>query len=435
MPRRSIPRLTVGGQRALRLRVRKRAMCCQRPVTSKVFGHRAIVHDRCKAPAGDRCNRVTLKPLRHTSNTDAAAADAMHIAHPLKRLALLAAAALLSACSGPAAVVGLIGMATDTSASWAIVKHFHDKWVEGGPVPCYRMDSLERALSAHCQPHAAGTIKAADLAAPHKLPLCPLGMAARDPRLWHVLPELIEKGAMPEACARAPLVELAQADPCPDFTLAPPKVRESMLWLAQADARAVHHDVVRMLSCPKAREVGFDQAIARWAEQGQMPVGRLSFSPLSALHPDMLATPLAARLEADGHTARAGLDPYQGTLRSGFEEAFRSGHFEALDWWLARAPELANRVPPPQGNQVPWVPLAKTLSNDWLDQPAQQQQMVSFLLARGANPAQRLPHQPEMTVLRLARQMNSPLLPMLESAPVPSRSRVAAGGRSVPGAP
>jgi hypothetical protein len=351
-----------------------------------------------------------------------------------RHLACIAVAVLASACSGPAAVVGVIGMATDTSASWAIVKHFHDKWVEGGPVPCYRLDSLERALTPHCQPYAAGTIKTADLAAPHKLPLCPLAMAARDPRLWHVLPELIEKGAMPEACARAPLVELAQVDACPDFPTATPAVRESMLWLAHADARAVHHDVVRMLSCPKAREVGFDAVIARWAEAGQMPPGRLGFSPLSALHPDMLATPLAARLEADGHTARAGLDPFQGTLRGGFEEAFRSGHFDALDWWLARAPELANRVPPPQGNQLPWVPLAKTLGNDWLDQPAHQQRMVEFLLARGANPGARLPHRRDMTVLRLAREMKSPFVPLLESAAVPSRARVATG-RGVPGAP
>ncbi len=307
---------------------------------------------------------------------------------PLKQLALFAVACMLSACTGPAAVIGLIGVATDTSASWSIVKHIHDKWVEGGPVPCYRFDNtVERALAIQCQPYAAGTIKAADVAAPNRLPMCPLAVAARDTRLWHVLPELIEKGAMPESCERAPLAELAQVDACPDFAAASPKVRESMMWLAQADARSVHHDVVRMLSCPKAREVGFDGAIARWIEQGQMPAARMSFSPLSALHPNMLSSPLAARLEADGHRARTGLDPYQGTLRSGFEEAFRSGNFEALDWWFARAPELANRVPPPQGNQLPWVPLAKTLSDDWLDNPNQKQKMVEYLLARGANPA------------------------------------------------
>ena len=80
---------------------------------------------------------------------------------------------------------------------------------------------------------------------------------------------------------------------------------------------------------------------------------------------------------------------------------------------------------------MPWVPLAKTLGNDWLDQPSQQQTMVEFLLARGANPGYRLPQQPDMTVLRLARQMNSPLVPLLER--VPPRSRVAT--RGVPGAP
>jgi hypothetical protein len=339
----------------------------------------------------------------------------------------------LAGCTAPMAVVGALGIATDTSVTWSIAKHFHDKWVEGGPVPCYYLNSVERALAPHCLPYQPGLMKAADLAATDRLPMCPLAMAARDPRLWPALPELIDKGSMPEACARSPLVELAQANACPDFGAATPKVRESLLWLAQADARAIHHDVVRMLSCPNARAVGFDQVIERWVAQGQMPPGRLGFSPLSALHPDLLDTPLSARLEAGGHKARTALDPFDGKLRPGFEEAFRSGNYAALDWWLARAPELANRVPPVQGDQLPWVPLAKTLGNDWLDQPTQRQTMVEFLLARGANPGYRLPQQPDMTVLRLARQMNSPLLPMLERAP-PPRARLATG-RTVPGAP
>jgi hypothetical protein len=157
----------------------------------------------------------------------------------------------------------------------------------------------------------------------------------------------------------------------------------------------------------------------------------LGFSPLSALHPDLLDSPLARQLEAMGHTARAGLDPYDGVLRPGFEEAFRTGHWVALDWWFARAPDLANRVPPPQGDQLPWVPLAKALSADALAQPAQQQEMVAFLLARGASPSRRLPHQPDMTVLRLARQMGSPMLRLLEGA----SERPRAVGRGLPGAP
>jgi hypothetical protein len=338
----------------------------------------------------------------------------------------------LAGCTGPAAVIGVIGIATDTSVSWSIAKHVHDKWVEGGPVPCYYLNSVERALAPHCMPYQPGLMKSADLAATHRLPMCPLAMAARDSRLWPALPELIEKGAMPEACAQAPLVELAQMNACPDLSAATPQVRESLQWLAQADARAIHHDVVRMLTCPNARAVGFDQVVVRWVAQGQMPAGRMGFSPLSALHPDLLATPLAAQLEAGGHKVRTALDPYEGKLRSGFEEAFRSSNFAAIDWWLARAPELANRVPPAQGNQVAWVPLAKALGSDWLDQPSQQKPMVEFLLAHGANPGYRLPQQPDMTVLRLARQMNSPLAPLLESASV--RARVAGRG-GLPGAP
>ncbi|MCG3188616.1 MAG: hypothetical protein LKCHEGNO_00725 [Burkholderiaceae bacterium] len=340
--------------------------------------------------------------------------------------AWLAGLLALAGCTTTAAVIGALGIATDTSATWSIAKYFHDKWVEGGPVPCYYLNSVERALAPHCLPYQPGLMKAEDLAATYKLPLCPLAMAARDSRLWPALPELIDKGAMPEACARSPLVELAQADPCPDFGAATPQVRESLLWLAQADARAIHHDVVRMLSCPRARAAGFDNVIERWVAQGQMQPGQIGFSPLSALHPDMLASPLAAQLEAAGHRASAALDPYDGKLRPGFEVAFRSGNYAALDWWLTRAPQLVNRVPPQQGDQLPWVPLAKTLGSDWLEPPVQRQAMAEYLLARGASPGTRLPAQPEMTVLRLARQLNSPLLPLLERPP--PRARTAGRG-------
>lgn len=332
---------------------------------------------------------------------------------------------LMVGCTPPSLLLNAIGAATDTSASWSIVKHVHDKLVEGGPVPCFRLNSVERALAAHCGAYAPGTIAAADIKA-SRLPLCPLGVAAREPRTWPVLAELIAKGAMPEACERSPLVELAQAQPCPDFAAATAGERESLLWLAQADARAVHHDVVRMLSCPLAREVGFDAVLTRWVAEGTLQPGRIGFSPLSALHPEMLSSPLAVQIEHQGHRAKNGLDPYDGKLRPGFEEAFRGGHYAALDWWLTRVPELVDRVPPPQGDQLPWVPLAMALKPQELLPGVSQEKMVSFLLAHGANPNRRLPHQPDMTVTRLARQMGSPLLPLLER-PV-DRSRLATRG-------
>lgn len=336
-----------------------------------------------------------------------------------------ALAVLLAGCTGPSLLLNAIGAATDTSASWSIVKHVHDKLVEGGPVPCFRLSSLERALAPHCAPYLPGTIAAADITT-SRLPLCPLAVAAREPRTWPVLAELIAKGAMPESCERAPLVELAQVRPCPDFAAATPAARESLLWLAQADARAVHHDVVRMLSCPLAREVGFDSVLTRWVAEGTLQPGRIGFSPLSALHPDLLGSPIVMQLEQQGHRAAHGLDPYDGKLRPGFEEAFRGGHYDALGWWIARVPELADRVPPPQGDQLPWVPLAMALKPQELQPGVSQEQMVSFLLAHGANPQRRLPHQPDMTVTRLARQMGSPLLPLLERAA--ERPRVATRG-------
>lgn len=77
------------------------------------------------------------------------------------------------------------------------------------------------------------------------------------------------------------------------------------------------------------------------------------------------------------------------------------------------------------------MPLAVALKPQELDTGVSQERLVSYLLAKGANPQRRLPHRPDMTVERLARQMNSPLAPLLERAP--SRGRVAT--RGAPNAP
>jgi hypothetical protein len=277
---------------------------------------------------------------------------------------------------------------------------------------------VQRALSPRCGPFVPGSLDTADIARTG-FAECALALAARDPRLWPALPELLAKGARPEACAESPLVELARHEPCPDFGAASAPERAALVSLATGDRRAVHHDTVRMLSCPAARAAGLDRVIADWRAQGALGPGAIAFSPLDALHPDALATSLADDLEADGHTARAALGAYQGTLRPGFDEALRTSHWAALDWWLHRVPELANRVPPRQGNQLSWRPLARVLVPSFLADPARQQQTVEFLLARGADPLRRLPANPDQSVLGFARMLKSPMLVVLEAPALP----------------
>lgn len=180
-----------------------------------------------------------------------------------------------------------------------------------------------------------------------------------------------------------------------------------------------------MLSCPAARSAGLDGVLDGWLAQGQLPTRGLAFGALGALHPTHLGSPLSHALEAQGHSARAALGPYDGQLASGFDSALRDGNRVALDWWLARSPDLVNRVPPRQGNQLPWLPLARVLTPTYLAQPDRQSDMVAYLLSRGADPWRSLPHDPSKTVLEYAWQLNSPLVALLD--PVPSRSAGKAG--------
>lgn len=333
-------------------------------------------------------------------------------------------AMLLAGCTAPSMLLSAVGVATDTSVPWAIVKHVHEKFTEGDPVPCSKLNSVQRALSARCGKFEAGSLDAKDVAR-SGMQVCPLIVAARDPRFWPVLPELLDKGAQPESCNQSPLVELAQAQACPDFASAPQPVLRSLTWLAQGDARAVHHDVVRMLSCPNARSAGLDRVLADWAAGGALNPDQIGFGVLGALHPDYLDTTFARSLEANGHTARASLGAYDGKLSPGFEEALRGSHWAALDWWLDRAPELARSVPPIQGNRQPWLPLARVLVPSFLDDPGTQRTMVSYLLAHGANPRQRLPFDPSQSVVAYARTLHSPLVAMLEAPPEASAPRLA----------
>ena len=348
----------------------------------------------------------------------------------LRRSLLLIGTLLLGLCSGcttTSLLLSATGVATDSSVPWAIVKHVHAKLTEGDPTPCVFLNSVQRALSERCGEFVPGSLKAEDVQRPG-LSTCPLTVAVRDPQFWPVLPELLAKGAQPESCSLSPLVVLARANPCPEFERASPQALRSLAWLAEADARAIDHDVLRLLSCPRARAAGLDQVLDKWQAQGDLPVGTLGFSPLGALHPEHLDTPLARALEAQGHTAQAALGAYAGALPSGFELALRSSHWRALDWWLARVPQLANRVPPAQGNQLPWLPLARVLAPNFLEQPETQADMVEYLMLRGASPWQRLPADPGRSVVQLAVDLRSPLLPLLDPPPAPRTTVVAESG-------
>jgi hypothetical protein len=336
----------------------------------------------------------------------------------LRLLGITAAlGACLAACSPISLGLTAAGVATDTSMTWEIVKHIHGKLTEDDPTPCALLNSVQRVLNARCD-YQPGSIKSADIGK-SGLQECALALATRDPRLWRALPELIDKGARVDQCPGSPLVALADNDPCPTFQAAPPEVLKSITTLAENDPRAIRHDVFRMLSCANARAAGLDRVLYTWLDRGQLEPGKLSFSPLDAADPDFLVSRFGHELEVAGHKPEGALDGYDGALPSGFEEALRRSNWTALDWWLYRLPQLANLAPPQRGGQLAWVPLQRVLLPGYLEFPTSQRDMVAFLLARGANPYQKLPFDQGKTVLAFATQMKSPLLALLDPQPAP----------------
>jgi len=279
------------------------------------------------------------------------------------------------------------------------------------------LNSVQRALNARC-PFEPGSIKTADLAK-SGLQGCPLSVATSDMRVWRALPELIEKGAKSESCARAPLQDLAEADACPDFQSASPEVLKAIVHLAETDPRSVRHDVFRMFSCPRARAAGLDRVLVGWLDAGKLQPGTLSFSPLEAIDPQLLVSRFGRELQTAGHSPSAALDNYDGALPSGFEEALRTANWTALEWWFFELPQLANIAPPSRGGQMSWVPLQRVLLPGFLADSAAQPEMVSFLLAHGANPRQKLPFDTSRTVIGFAKAIKSPVLTLLD-APAPA---------------
>lgn len=325
---------------------------------------------------------------------------------------------VLAACTAPGLLLSAAGVATDTSITWDIVKHVHGKLTEDDPTPCRLLNSVQRAINPRCE-FVAGSIVAADLAN-SGLQACPLAAATQDARSWRALPELIAKGAAVQRCARSPLQDLAAVDACPDFTAAPPAVLASLAFLAESDARAVRHDVFRMLGCPQARAAGLERILVAWLDRGALEPGTLSFSPLGALHPDLVGSRFSRELEVAGHLPQTALDHYDGVLPSGFEEALRTSHWAALEWWIDRLPRLANRVPPTRGGQLAWLPLQRVLLPAFLSDASTRSAMVGFLMARGADPKQKLPSEPSRTVIGFATSISSPMLALLDPPAPPS---------------
>ena len=339
---------------------------------------------------------------------------------------------LLAACTPVGLLVSATGVVTDTSVTWDVVKHIHGQLTENDATPCIQLNGVQRALNARCD-YVPGSIRPADVAR-SGLQECPLAVATRDPRLWRALPELLDKGARPEACPGSPLLALAATDACPDFGAAPADVRDAIRSLAEDDPRAVRHDVFRMLSCPRARAVGLDRVLLTWLDRGDLQPGKISFSPLGAVDPELLVSRFGRELETAGHKPEAALDGYEGVLPSGYELALRNSHWPAIDWWLYRLPRLANLAPPQRGG-LAWVPLQRVLVSGFLQHPDTQRDMVVFLMARGASPAQRLPADPQRSVAAFAAQMKSPMLAVLEPRTARSGSGAALAAFGATAAP
>jgi hypothetical protein len=174
-----------------------------------------------------------------------------------------------------------------------------------------------------------------------------------------------------------------------------------------------------MFSCSRARAAGLDQVLVGWLDRGVLQPGTLSFSPLEALDPQLLVSRFGRELQTAGHSPKAALDNYDGALPSGFEEALRTANWAALDWWFFELPQLANLAPPSRGGQMSWVPLQRVLLPGFLADPAAQPEMVSFLLAHGASPRQKLPFDTSRTVVGFAKTIKSPVLSLLDS-PAPA---------------
>ncbi len=279
------------------------------------------------------------------------------------------------------------------------------------PVACSGLTSVERAIASHCGGYKAGELIAKDVNQT-AISVCPLTNFARNPALWHGLPELLAKGANPERCAKAPLLAMAEVQSCPAFSKMAPATLEAVRWLAIADAASINGPVLYMLSCPEAVTAGLSSVVTQWIAQGQLQPNQISFSALSRIHPSGLTQPWVTDLLAAGHQPlRAVQDD-----ATGFENALAQGDVVALGWWTQQVPSLVHRAPPRGYGFVPWLPLARTMSPGFAANDAARMRSAEMLMQRGASLNASLPHDRGQSVGDYARSAQPQLWTPLQAA-------------------
>jgi hypothetical protein len=232
----------------------------------------------------------------------------------------------------------------------------------------------------------------------------------------------LEKGATSERCARSPLQDLAEVDACPNFQAASPQVLKAFVYLAESDrarnpARRVSH-----VQLQQRRAAGLDQVLVGWLDPRRAAGGNALVQPARSARPGNARLALRRELQIAGHSPQRRSTTTTGVLQSGFEEALRTSNWAALEWWFYELPQLLNVAPPSRGAQLPFVPLQRVLLPGYLPDQAAQGEMVKYLLARGANPRQKLPFDPGRNVVGFAMSIRSPMLALLDE-PAPTAAQ------------
>ncbi len=276
---------------------------------------------------------------------------------------------------------------------------------------CSSLSSVERAIASHCGGYKPGELVAKDVNQT-AISVCPLTNFARNPALWHGLPELLAKGANPERCAKAPLLAMAEVQACPAFSQMAPATLEAVRWLAVGDAASINGPVLHMLSCPEAVTAGLSSVVTQWVAQAQLQPNQTNFSVLSRIHPTSLTQPWVTDLLAAGHQPlRAVQDD-----ATGFENALAQGDQVALGWWTQQVPSLVHRAPPRGYGFVSWLPLARTMSPGFAVDDAARMRSAQMLIDRGASLNASLPHDRGQSVGDYARSAQPQLWTSLQAA-------------------